>query len=128
MAKYQNNPVDARLNEILDRVGASQLKPNQLMQEVQGSFPMAVVAAFTAQRPELLKLAKPEPMTAEQVGSMFKLLAVVIETNLALQQHSREVAVLVSTWMQAIQGMTKAAHRIEQFAHFREVGGTEEEG
>lgn len=88
----------------------------QLVRDV--SLPMDIHAAVFTGRTQLLAAAV-RPMDANEVRQVLDLVAVLIETNRALQQHSCMVARRVEQLVQGIQGSVRALDLLEDFANFR---------
>lgn len=81
--------------------------------------PGDLAPAFVTGRIELLKLATPRELTAEECGTLYKLIGGLVETNHALQEHSRLVAELASEVRRGIGGMEGLAHRLGRYAEFK---------
>ncbi len=92
--------------------------------------PADIAPAMMSGRVELLRLATPRPMDAEEVGKLYKLIGGLIETNMALQEHASELANFMVQWRQAFGGLESIGRRIVQFARFEHqaAGDTEIEG
>jgi len=92
-------------------------------------IPSEMVPAIMTNRPELLRLMQPRPFTVEESKAMIELVAALIETNMHLQQHARDLAVLVGEWNRAFKGLQTIGRRIDHFANFRrsdDDGGADE--
>lgn len=81
--------------------------------------PSELVPALTTGRPELVCLAKPRELTAEEAAALYKLIGALIETNMVLRGHASEVADMVSNWVGSLHGMIGVADKIGRFADFR---------
>ena len=81
--------------------------------------PTDLAIALSTGRAELLRLATPRDMTAEEVGRLYKMIEVLIRTNMLLQRHSAHVARQVTIWAQAFRQLHAVGRRIEHFANFR---------
>jgi hypothetical protein len=97
--------------------------PSELLEAVEA--PADIIAAFATGRPELLNMSRHEPMDAEGVARLYKLIRVLIETNFALQAHAREVSALAASLNQQITGAIGSTLRLREFASF--TVGTEED-
>lgn len=89
--------------------------------------PSDIYPALQTGRPELLKLANPRALTQEECAKLYQLLAVLIETNQALQQHSQEVGRLVNRWADAFKHLHSVGLRVTRYANFESQHGNEEE-
>lgn len=89
---------------------------NEFVEEI--NCPTDVAAALITGRPELLRIIQPRDMTKDEVTSLYKLLAVLIETNMTLQQHAQQVAHLVDNWMDGFKVLRSLADQIHMFADF----------
>lgn len=81
-------------------------------------LPAEIMPALQTGRPELLVLAQPRPMNADEVGAMFKLVGGLIETMFALREHAEELHHLARDLRQQYSGTVRLAEKIEQFAGF----------
>lgn len=92
--------------------------------ESWGSFveelqvPSEIYPALVTNRPELLRLAQPRALTAEEVGVLYRLIGGLLETNAALRAHASQVANLVHDWRAAVDGFVSTARKVENFAQF----------
>lgn len=82
-------------------------------------LPSEIFPAIMTGRPELLRIAQPRAITAEEHAAYLALIAGLIETNAALRAHTEQVAHLVETWMGQFQGSFALAQQINQFAAFQ---------
>lgn len=89
--------------------------------------PMDLAAALATGRVELLKLAQPRAMDAEEVMRLYKLIGVLIDTNFALQAHAREVSSMAATAYSQIRGALTYSRKLQQFAGFSVSGDGDEE-
>jgi hypothetical protein len=92
-------------------------------------LPTHMAAAILTGRPELLKAAGPvtTPLSADQLGQLYTALAVLIETNMALQQHAQQLANYVTIWAQAFKQLESLGRRIEQFAQFKPADSVDDD-
>ena len=95
---------------------------NAFVEELR--VPSELYPALITNRPELIRLAKPRALTAEEADALYKLIAGLIETNGALRIHAAQVAALVQDWVGAIHGMVSTARKVRQFANFEHSGIT----
>jgi hypothetical protein len=96
----------------------------QLVEEC--TIPSDLLPALMTGRRELLAAVQPRAMTAEEVGHLYKLLIVLMETNMALQQHAQQVAQQVHIWTDAFKQLHSVGNRIEHFANFRRTDQSDE--
>jgi hypothetical protein len=89
--------------------------------------PMDLAAALATGRKELLSIVRPRAMSEEEVGKLYKLIGVLIDTNFALQAHAREVEQMAATLHQQIRGSIHYAERMAAFAGFRTADDETEE-
>jgi hypothetical protein len=80
--------------------------------------PSDLTPAMLTNRPELVKLAKPRPLTADECKMLYALISDLMETNAALRRHAQEVARLADNWLTAFTGLGAVGHRIAHFANF----------
>lgn len=76
-----------RFREMLTALQEAAVLPsaNGFAEELK--IPGDMMMAFAADRPELLVLAKPRALDAEQVGVLITLIGVLMKTNRALRAH-----------------------------------------
>jgi hypothetical protein len=110
---------EAELDELIDKIESltSLESWNSLIRET--NVPADLAAAFITMRPELVGLASKRDMTAEEVGNLYTVIKVLMETNFALQQHARHTAKIVHFWYNAFKQLDTLGRRIEHFANFR---------
>lgn len=90
---------------------------NSFIEELQ--VPSELVPALLTARPQLIKLAKPRPLTAEEAEALYKLVGGLLETNMALREHAVHLSQMVGNWVGSIHGFIGVADRISCFAEFR---------
>lgn len=93
---------------------------NQLTGDVQP--PPMFAAALITGRPELARAVTPpkaSELSDDDVAKLCNLIAVLIETNAALQDHAQEVSKLVKHWSEAFTALRAIGWRVEAFANFR---------
>ena len=88
--------------------------------------PGDLLPALLAQRAELVKLAQPRACSAEEAAELYKLIAVLLATNIALKQHAEQTAGLVRNWMSQFAGLKGVADQIDHFANFRRFTDSED--
>jgi hypothetical protein len=89
-------------------------------------IPPDLFPAIATSRPELLVLAQPRDMSKEEVEKIYKLLAGLIRTNIALRLHAEQTALLVKNWLSAFTHLESVGRRIENFANFRKENNDED--
>ena len=88
--------------------------------------PGELLPALMANRAELISLATPRALPAEAVAELYKLIAVLLGTNIALREHAEELSVLVKNWMSQFAGLKGVADQIDHFANFRRFTASED--
>src|SRR5262245_37542622 len=53
--------------------------------------PPEIALALATGQAELIRLAKPRPLTAEDCAALYKLIAGLLDTNAALREHAAEL-------------------------------------
>jgi hypothetical protein len=99
--------------------------PAELVETID--LPLDLGVALMTGRSELLKLAVPRDMT-DEVARLYNVIAVLIDTNIALRAHAQETAQCAQTVAQQIKGVQRYALRLEQFANFAPSDDGGEEG
>lgn len=87
------------------------------VEEVQ--VPADIAAALVTGRPELLCLMRPRALTEDECAKLYKLIGVLISTNMGLREHAQQLSGLVDNWMQQFDGIRGVATQINHFANFR---------
>lgn len=82
-------------------------------------LPQDVLPALMTGRPELLQHLKPRALTEEETAKLYKALAALIETNMALREHAQQLAQLTDNWAQQFRGLEGVGNKIQNFANFR---------
>lgn len=90
---------------------------SSLVEEVQ--CPPEVFAAIMTGRPEVLRAAPATSLEPAQVRELYKVLAVLIETNAALQKHAHGLSDLTREWSRTFKGLIRLARATEDYAAFR---------
>lgn len=112
-----------RLNELaLDLAERTRLKTwHSFVEELQ--VPSDLMPAIMANRPVLLRLVPPRACSAEEFTVLVNLLAGLLETNQALQEHAAEVAKLaeaLSGHLTAFQSVARNLAHLARFATLEE--------
>jgi Trm5-related predicted tRNA methylase len=81
--------------------------------------PQDIIPAIITGRPELLMLATPRAMSAEEVKDLYKLIGGLVETNIALREHTAKVAQLVDNWGNNFKALQSIGEKIRNFANFK---------
>ncbi len=125
---HRNSFRDVTLNDEIERL-ASQCKLaswSSFVEELK--VPRDIYPALESNRPEMLALAVPRPMDADEVAVLYKLIGGLVRTNQALREHAEQLARLVDNWSQMFQGLASTGQRIHDFANFRRHGaGSDDE-
>lgn len=125
MAKNPNDTVayrDAMIRGLQDSQALR--SPRDWVEAVD--VPMDLAVALATGRSELLKLAKPRAMDSDDVARLYRLIAVLIDTNMALQAHAHEVAVMSDHFDGQLRGAVKYARRMRSFANFGSLSDEED--
>jgi hypothetical protein len=80
--------------------------------------PGEIAPAVQTGRPELIRLAKPRALTEGEAGALYGVIAGLIDTNQALQQHAAGVARLAGSAAGQAAGTVRMLGRIEDYAKF----------
>jgi hypothetical protein len=89
---------------------------HQLVRAVD--LPPDLAAALLTNRVELLALARPRALTEEEAGRLYKLVAVLMETNAALREHADNVSRLAENWLSQFTGLASVGEGIVRYARF----------
>lgn len=90
------------------------------------TIPQDLMIPLITGRDELVTLATPRAMTAEETAQLYKAIGVLIRTNMALRDHAQEVAIMVGIWSDAFKQLHSLGTRIDSFAHFRTTQDSED--
>lgn len=90
---------------------------NELIEDV--SLPNDFALALMSGRPELLKIIN-RPLSVEEAQQVAHAMQVLMDTNVALQRHCRELADLVRDTYGNLKGVTTKLGRLEDHANFRQ--------
>lgn len=107
--------LDARIVELARRARIGSWA--QLTEEV--SIPTEFAAALATGRTELLNIAQPRELSKDECARLYNLIRVLIETNMALQEHASDTAKLATNFLSTIGGVLSTANQIVKFAQFR---------
>jgi len=120
------NTRDRELKEqIIDLAKRARLDGwNEFVEELK--VPSELTTALVTNRPELIRLAQPRPLTAEEAKALYTLIGALLETNTALREHAECVSIMVRNWSGAINGLFGVARRISRFAEFRHADAAAE--
>ena len=89
---------------------------NDLADTVTGALPGEIVAALTTGRPELISAFTPKrPL----IKGLVELVRVLMQTNIALQDHAAELAKRSRMLDDHLKGLITTCRRIDDFANFR---------
>ncbi len=81
-------------------------------------LPAIFVPAMLTMRSELMPQIQPTAFSAEDGEKLLKLIAGLIETNMALRQHAEQTAHLVDLWADAFKHLEGTGRRVQWFARF----------
>jgi hypothetical protein len=81
-------------------------------------IPMDIYPAIASGRTELLAMIRPRDYSKEEMVKIFKLIAGLIETNVALREHAEQTSHLVDIWSDAFKQLESLGQRIKRFATF----------
>ena len=84
------------------------------------NVPGDILPALMTGRPELLRIVKGRALTADECTAIYKLVSVLIDTNMALREHAQLVAQLTQNMMGGFQAINAHAKRIDDFANFKD--------
>ena len=87
--------------------------------------PNDLTPGVVTMRPELIKIAKPRPLTADECRVLYDLIADLVATNNALRSHAQEVAQMTDNWLTNFAGIQSIGNRIASFANFQHFSNEE---
>lgn len=90
--------------------------PAELVEAVDLPIDLAVV--MTTGRTSMISMAKPRALDAGETAGIYKFIAVLIDTNLALQAHARQAAIMAEAVEQQVRGLQGYSRRLHAFANF----------
>lgn len=108
-----------QLDDMITELGA-QMKLggwNEFVEAVD--MPADLAAGLLTGRTEILRAATPRAMTEAECATLYKLIIVLIETNMALRTHAEQLAHQVNLWAQSFKQLDTVGRRIEAFANFK---------
>lgn len=82
------------------------------------TMPSDIYAAMASGRPELLKLIEPRDLSAAEMKIFLIIIATLLNTNMALREHSQRLAQFTGQWADAFRALHSIGNRIERFANF----------
>lgn len=85
----------------------------------EGNFPVEILPALAARRPDMIRLARRRPLTADEADKLYKLIVKLFATNEALRAHALEVSRMVADWRTAMNILSERSYQIEDFTNFR---------
>jgi len=89
---------------------------SELTETVDGALPSEIVAALQTGRPELISAFTPKrPL----IAGLVNLVRVLLQTNIALQDHAQELAKRTRMLDEHLKGLITTCRRIDDFANFR---------
>jgi hypothetical protein len=114
------------LSEQIRAMSAASKLPgwNSLTETAQVPGPLA--AAFATGRPELIRLAAPQALSADECRALYEFIGILLATNRELQLHAQRVAQLTEQFVSTFKGTLATARLIDDFANFRESGAPDE--
>lgn len=127
MSRFRHEKKQSALDEqeeLLGEIAQLLRKPNELIQATD--FPADIAPAFAAGRPELLALAQPRAMDADEVGKLYKIIQVLAETNMALQRHATLLGDMVGNLETQFKGLSRGMLKTQAFANFNSADDAEE--
>lgn len=118
---------DLALDALVREIGEATALPhwNALARSV--NIPSDLLPALMSGRIELLALAQPRAMSADEVRMLYDLIGSLITTNSLLKQHAEQVSQLVKTWANAFKHLHSVGNRVQQFANFQPIRGGDDE-
>jgi hypothetical protein len=113
--KSRIEELDDEVRELGERLHLA--SPNHFTEPL--NLPGDLVPGIMANRPELVRLAKPRALDEAECRDLYRALASLIETNAILREHTERVAHLVSNWSASFTQLSSIGGQIERFANFR---------
>jgi hypothetical protein len=84
------------------------------------NIPSEIAPAFMTGRVELMRLARPRPLSEEECRVLYELIGGLLETNMALRDHASAIYDGVANVTQGLSGAIKGVERLKVLATFRE--------
>jgi hypothetical protein len=128
MSRLRNEKTQAAESErdsLLREIDALLKKPNELIRDM--ALPPDLIPAFATGRAELLALAQPRAMDAQEVKKLYTLIQTLLETNCALQRHATKVADMTGNLHTQFQGLLSGVLKAQAFANFAAAQDADEE-
>lgn len=89
--------------------------------------PADLAPAFLTGRVELIRLAKPRPLTEDECRVLYNLIGGLLETNQVLREHATAVSDAAGDIAGAVHGLSTVSERLRLLANWREDVSEEEE-
>jgi hypothetical protein len=116
--RKQNRTVEALDAEVTDLAERCRLKDwSHFIEEIQ--LPQDVAFALMTSRPELLRIVKPRALSEDEAAKLYKAMAALMETNMALRSHAQQLAKLTDNWANQFAGLHGVGEKIQRFANFK---------
>lgn len=97
----------------------SELKAwNEFTQEI--TIPNDLAIAFMTGRPEMVKMFKPRPLSAEECKIFLEAISILLETNNELRRHAASLADAVENVRGHMLGLQRSIQDVADFANFRQ--------
>lgn len=91
-------------------------------------IPRDFLPAMLTNREELLNLAPPRAMTAEEAAVLYRLVSTLIVTNQRLRQHAEKLSQMVDNWCGAFAHLRSLGDRIQRFGRYeRDISRQDDE-
>jgi hypothetical protein len=97
---------------------------NEFVEELK--VPSELAPALITNRPELIRLAQPRALSADEAKALYTLIGALLETNMALREHAQGVATLAEGWVSSMNGAFTIARRIGRLAQFRHADAADD--
>jgi len=116
--KKINRSLEALDNQITDLAERCRLRDwSHYIESIE--LPQDVLPALMTGRPELLRTVRPRALTEDEAAKLYKAMAGLIETNMALREHAEQLAQLTNNWAQQFAGLHGVGEKIQRFANFK---------
>jgi len=110
----RQTPYEQRISELHEKLAS----PQAFIRELR--VPAELLPAITTGRTELIALATPRALTAEECRALYALIGALIDTNAALRDHATAVADGARYIADSMGGVIANARRLEALADWRE--------
>jgi len=119
MSKNRNRSraAEERLTNLKELAARAKIDAPNAFTEVV-NCPQDLFLALQTGRPELIKHVKSRPLSEEEGAAVYHLVAVLIETNMALREHAQIVATMADQWRSMVKGSLDFVTQIDNFANF----------